>query len=360
MDLLDFLATEIASLPKKRPNDEPFDSFLHRIFSEYVEAVNQLSDTGPISTAARNSRPIIEAVCKKLEKATEEYLRGFPHAAYKHVKSGIKKLGTAFNQLQLGSGYSGSMREFERLYRMRIGKLDRFSRADLFHVPFESRHKVTTKRYSISGLPSLYLGGSLWVCWEEMQRPDFHTIQLARFRYSQPVTLLDFGFRPRVIALLRKTGSNLFDDAWISGYLTCWPLLAACSVRVLHPGMPFVPEYIVPQLLLQYLRNETELDGLRYFSTHVDQYEASPWAAMNYVFPVQEQAASGYCPKLRDKLVLSTPAAWSILEKSDIATIPMEAESWGVPVTDDQTVPYFKTEFFNCERKLEGLPVSRL
>jgi hypothetical protein len=124
--------------------------------------------------------------------------------------------------------------------------------------------------------------------------------------------------------------------------------------------MPFVPEYIVPQLLLQYVRNETSLDGLRYFSTRVEQYEASPWAAMNYVFPVQEQAAKGYCPKLREKFVLSTPAAWSILEKSDIANTPMEADSWGVPVTEDQTVPYFRTEFFNCERKLEGLAVSKV
>jgi len=358
VDLLDFLSSEAVSLPKKRHPDSPFDAFLRGLFAQYMKAINDLSDNGPVSSDLKDSLPIIRAVNRKLESAVKEYLEGFPHAAYRHVKSAVTKLGTAFDRLQLRVGDTGSIREFEKLYRIRVGKLDSFSRADLFHVPFESRHKVTSKRYSISGLPALYLGGSLWVCWEEMQRPAFHKIQLARFRYAQPIDLLDFGFRPMVIGWSLQAKSNLFDDRWIASYLMCWPLLAACSVQVSYPGMPFVPEYIVPQLLLQYLTNETELDGLRYFSTRIEQHGASPWAAMNYVFPVQEQAAIGHCPRLREKFALSMPAAWSILEKSDIASVPTTFAPWPIPVTADQSVPYFKTEFFKCEHKLEGLPTS--
>ena len=132
MELLDFLTSEVVSLPKKRGNDSPFDVFLSDIFANYMEAVNQLSDADPVASGVKKSRPIIQAVSKKLGKAVQEYLRGFPHAAYKYVKAGITKLGTAFNCLELGSGYSASMREFERLYRVRIGKLERFSRGTCF------------------------------------------------------------------------------------------------------------------------------------------------------------------------------------------------------------------------------------
>jgi hypothetical protein len=38
------------------------------------------------------------------------------------------------------------MQEYERLYRVRIGRLDKFERGDLFHVPFELRHRVSTQR----------------------------------------------------------------------------------------------------------------------------------------------------------------------------------------------------------------------
>ena len=117
------------------------------------------------------------------------------------------------------------------------------------------------------------------MCWEEMQKADFHTLQVSRFRYSKAASVLDFGFRPKVVSQLGQ--GTLFKADWLTSYVLCWPLLAACSVRVLHTGMPFIPEYIVPQLLLQWLRNESGLDGLRYFSTKVEQYSHSPWAAMN-------------------------------------------------------------------------------
>jgi hypothetical protein len=200
----------------------------------------------------------------------------------------------------------------------------------------------------------------LWVCWEELQRPDFHSLQVARFRYAEPVALLDFGFRPNVVGQLLRSKSTLFDAATTTSYLICWPLIAACSVRVFYPGTPFKPEYIVPQLLLEYLRNEMMLDGLRYFSTRIDQNEHSPWAAMNYVFPVQEQAPKGVCPKLREKFSLTAPAPWSMLERVASANVPMELDGWGIRVTEDYSVPYFDTEFFKCEHKLEGLDCIKI
>ena len=60
------------------------------------------------------------------------------------------------------------------LYRMRVGKngYEEFtSNEEMSHIPFQFNHKVGNERYSMSGFPSLYLGSSVYVCWEEMRRP---------------------------------------------------------------------------------------------------------------------------------------------------------------------------------------------
>jgi hypothetical protein len=364
MKLDDLFFLPAVSLPITRPDGSPLDAFLKDVFGKYMSALDDLTDANSISDQVKRSQKTIREVADDLVKAVESYLRGFPHDGYTHVRSAVTKLGGSLNLLKLRVGDTASIRAFERLYRIRqverAGYLDSLERKALFHMPFELRHKVSSNRYSISGLPSLYLGGSLWVCWEELQRPDFHSLQVARFRYAQPIDLLDFGFRPNIIGQLRRSGSNLFNDATITSYLTCWPLIAACSVRVFYPGMPFKPEYIVPQLLLQYLLNETSLDGLRYFSTRIDQNEHSPWAAMNYVFPVQEQVANGFCPRLREKFCLTAPAPWAMLENVVLVDVPMDLAPWGIRVTEDRSVPYYNTEFFKCEHKLEGLECIKI
>jgi hypothetical protein len=354
MDLYELFSLPDVALPKNRTENAPFDRYLGGLFSEYINSLAKLNASDPLSEAVRMSLPQIESLAVGVRESVCEYLKGFPHAAYDKLKQAIAGCEGALSSLMIQVGTNSGMREFERLYRIRIGKLESFSRGDLFHVPFELRNRVSSQRFSIPGLPSLYLSGSLWACWEEMKRPDFHTFQASRFRYHQPASILDFGFRPEYLATLRD--SKLLGLEVLSSYAICWPLIAACSIRVYAPEMPFIPEYIVPQLLLQWLGNETALDGLRYFSTRIRQDRYDAWAAMNYVFPVKEQAATGYCPKLQGKFYLSAPCAWSILTSAMFVDIPFSPQPWSIAVNEDRFVAYSDTDFYKCEHKLEGLP----
>lgn len=63
----------------------------------------------------------------------------------------------------------------------------------MFHIPFELRGKAATQRYSIPGLPSLYLGSSCYICWEELHRPDLNTVNSTRLKKDNNVKYLDFG-----------------------------------------------------------------------------------------------------------------------------------------------------------------------
>ena len=61
----------------------------------------------------------------------------------------------------------------------------------------------------------------------------------------------------------------------------------------------FQEEYIVPQLLLSYVRENQEIDGIRYLSTHYRQGEQID-KYINYVFPVTQIKDSGYDDELLD------------------------------------------------------------
>lgn len=88
-------------------------------------------------------------------------------------------------------------------------------RGDIFHVPFEKRRLVGNQRYSIAGLPCLYLGSSIWICWEELGRPPLDSVWVSRFRIVKQASVLDFQFPPhhvwRLFEFLRLSSANSLD-----------------------------------------------------------------------------------------------------------------------------------------------------
>jgi hypothetical protein len=206
------------------------------------------------------------------------------------------------------------------LCRIRRKPLDtRPSQAAMYHIPFDKRHLVGLERYSFPGLPCLYLGGSSYVCWEEVQPGDATQMWCSRFEPPPDATLrvLNLGYRPAVIAAMLEhsglTHSNRKVTALATAHAALWPLVAACSFKVLNPEAPFKVEYVVPQLLLRWVVRSPDYDGIRYFSTHVQDYRAFT-RGMNFVFPTRSNARAGICPTLAAKLLLTEPV--------DLSSIP--------------------------------------
>lgn len=105
-----------------------------------------------------------------------------------------------------------------------------------------------------------------------------------------------------------------------SAYLLWFPVIAACSFIRANKKDPFAAEYIVPQLLMQWVRSEmnsriiekpysvlNQLIGVRYFSC------ASKRASdlgFNYVFPVsgrQHSEQYPFCPILMRAFRMTKP-----------------------------------------------------
>lgn len=94
-----------------------------------------------------------------------------------------------------------------------------------------------------------------------------------------------------------------------------WPLIFLCSIRVRNTQDIFKPEYIIPQLLLQWIRENKELDGIRYWSTHVEQNPTNFQGEFyNIVLPVKENKDTGLCNSLCIKFRATEIVSWQLHE----------------------------------------------
>ena len=117
-----------------------------------------------------------------------------------------------------------------KLYRIRTGSFDNTNDGEMFHIPFDKRHLVTTQRYSVPGYPILYLAGSLFTAWCEMDKPELDGMNYAGFRFKNSELFIDLGY-PYHSATIWE---------WYSLFVM-YPLLMACMVRVKNSSAPFKP-----------------------------------------------------------------------------------------------------------------------
>jgi hypothetical protein len=199
-----------------------------------------------------------------------------------------------------------SIKQGTEFYRMRVGMgpYDEYkTKEDVFHIPFEKSYLVGNERYSSSGCPSLYLGSSSYVCWEELRRPNLDYANIALFFTTKPISVIDLN-----IAKSAKHNPTTFSDC----------LSVACSFPVFHPEGKNRPEYIIPLMLMtsliEYYSEHPELGilGLKYKSTHVK--DSQLWIGTrsrkndgrfdNFVFPPLDRTSEGISKQLDEAFEL--------------------------------------------------------
>ncbi|WP_394555614.1 hypothetical protein C1N61_29860 (plasmid) [Priestia aryabhattai] len=310
--------------------------------------------------------------------ALEQYYKGQPSRAYNALEGGLKYISSYLRIL------SDSTVNDQNLFRIRVSNnadSHTFDYKEMFHIPFNKRHLVSSQRFSIPGLPAIYLGSSLYVCWEELGRPNFKNIKASLFKYHKTSAhkIINLGISHRELKAAienHKTlgaATNKLDARSIfAAYCIVWPLIAACSVKVKEKGASFKPEYIIPQLLSQYVasdKRDTEEDfiGIVYLSASGAYYnENNQELFCNYFFPVQEKQLEGYCLQLRNTFKLTKGIPWQLFEiynsaaednlytidtiyadhKSDLQLIFDE-------VGNNIQIPYKRTDFGKFETFLE-------
>jgi hypothetical protein len=147
---------------------------------------------------------------------------------------------------------------------------------------------------------------------------------------------------------------------FLARYLAVFPLCIACSIKTKSDTDTFKPEYIIPQLLLQYVTTEKGVAGIKFPSTRIDYHRIRGVPAYNYVFPVKESRSTGYCTELVDTFLLTEPTSVEIesflnsaaLSGAPAKTIPTASDY--ISLVHGVRTPYQETTFGRMEEILRS------
>lgn len=141
---------------------------------------------------------------------------------------------------------------------------------EMLHIPFNKRSIVKSERFSIPGLPCLYLGNTSYVCWIEMGRP-------ADFRFNVSPVVLDntqkiFNLTVSTQDFYNVIDSDISEDERtkrLSDLLKIYLLNFATSFIVSEGNRSFKSEYIISQMIMLACKNKG-LNGITYHSKRVE------------------------------------------------------------------------------------------
>jgi hypothetical protein len=149
--------------------------------------------------------------------------------------------------------------------------------------------------------------------------------------------------------------SQLYGQTFIEGYILAWPLIVACSIKTGNKDSSFHPQYLVPQMLLQWVCDEQKVDGIRYFSTRTPR---GGFPYYNFAFPARVIKSEGRCAHLQKKFTLTDPISWLILREINLpGFVDASATNWKTDVTLTKDLPftYSQTGFYLAEQTLKYL-----
>lgn len=295
-----------------------FEKTLQNLFSEYLHELRSIHGKGNSDLQIEVDIKEIRKICDFLVESVRSYHNGFPSTAFSYVMESMKILiGHPLKVYQKNGVVEPDTLNLFRLRNVKDGIIH--SRKDIFHVPACARSMIATNRYSIAGYPSLYLTTSIQLGAEEISADNSTIVsrfKIIRDQYEFNMRVLDLGIKPQDFRKYEEkysSGRDLRDvdlnsKSIRSNYLKWYPLVAACSFIRADKNAPFSSEYIVPQLLMQWVRKQivkNSLMGIRYFSCA--SVRASEMG-FDYVFPVSNtDYEDNYCTLLRNEFMLTPP-----------------------------------------------------
>ena len=195
---------------------------------------------------------------KAAQEAFDAMIKGIEPTLFVSTVSGAVRFEikgkTSFRWLRDAYGYN--------FYRVRSAPNSAIERDanEMFHIPNKKRQLASNERFSLCGFPSLYLSTMQQLAWQECGYPPEY--YCSEFQYLLPDVQDDWKIialcSPREIHcrfLATRHNADEFD-LWLSIIERClkmYPLVLACSFTNVNGKAPFKQEYIIPQMLMQWV-----------------------------------------------------------------------------------------------------------
>lgn len=360
--------SRIFNLPNNYKNSNSnFPDYVKKLLDSYesffVDNLNDIiNDEIPFID---NKKDVILNKIKKLNKVIintlECYYAGKPFKANQLFNQG---LADAFlTDIQ----YETEVPVGKVFYRARPDKEVFFESKDLFHIDFKLRTLVSTNRYSIPGFPALYLGDSSYVCWEEFGKPKFKSLWFSKFQNRENLKIIEILLVKDFLLKIDRDFSTDFKATHLLRYLVSFPLTLSSTIKVKNSEHNFKPEYIIPQMLLEYVINNDKIDGIKFPSTKVKYDSLTEIESYNYVFPVKTNKREGHCDRLKTLFELTRPTS---LEMDELINNPVHRPTFlyngvfkpekKIKLIDAKEHFYYNTSFGKIEYILDKFELKVL
>lgn len=175
MRIQEFFKDPIFQFPLK-PN-EYFPAHLSNVLNNYIDKLRLIDDENKAFVTQFIDQ--ITNSCDQINTITQYYFEGKLSKAYELFAKLVSHLEQYLLQKDKNAVIGGID---DRLFKARPKLEKGYDIENMFHVPFELRYNIPSNRFSLSGLPCLYLSNSIYTCWEELDRPFFSQMAFSRLK----------------------------------------------------------------------------------------------------------------------------------------------------------------------------------
>ncbi len=238
---------------------------------------------------------VVNVICNTILLCFDYAYSGNHCKAYEILSEELRKLSYIKPYVEKG----------ESFYRMRMREDNKqFSYKDLMPIPDDKRYLVKTQRFSMPGLPCLYLGYNINACWEEMHRPSIGDCMTSRYEVIKKF---------QVISLEIPSYEIFASD--LKACIRLFPLIMACMVTVADYKDSYKSAYLIPQLIMEWLTcderaKHQDFKGVRYTSVHINEQFGYPKVTFNNLaLPVPGPKKPDYAKGLDELFMLTEPTS---------------------------------------------------
>lgn len=156
----------------------------------------------------------------------------------------------------------------------------------MLHIPLNLRGKASTNRFSMPGIPCVYLATTSYCCWLELNMPNKHNFYVSSFKIPTDLKVLNLCISHGLI-----NGLSIYDNNnqlnLFKQMIAIWPLICASSFTISEKDRKFKSEYIISQLIMQ-CALEMGIDSIAYLSTKISDSYSYP-QCVNLAIPIKKE-----------------------------------------------------------------------
>lgn len=350
---INFVKNPSFQLPIEQKKDQCYIQRLEQIYKEYLVSLEDFCiEDKELKKSANDLCNLIIKIFKGTNKKQQykdmdEIIKSLVDSAsptdlLSYRKKSVKPLigNELFHNKDKTSDLLKLYRATDRVGDVKAEKSIEEKIKQLFHCPYNRLENVSSTRFSMKGIPSLYLSTSIELPLREIgvsESTDGKEAFISQFKINRDISssvseiqVLEFGIVPsdfinpqveyeeekdKEIYATRLFQKDLLEKECVrKAYLLWYPLFCACSFIKKNKKKfndPIQEEYIIPQLFLTRLNEKSiksnTLYGIRYFSCSTKE---SYLDGFNYVFPVGESIKTTkklFSTKLLDSFQITDP-----------------------------------------------------